>query len=454
MAGPDGKVPAVLVGVHDTIVASATPRKALNWLRVGAGAPILAGMARGTIDLSHEALDAQPRTRAANHVRQMLVAHGVLVPRDDQLAALERLNADTVAAIARPEDRKIVAAFASWRVLRRLRRRAEPNTVGRTAIQHARNQVVGAVRFLDWLAAHHLSLPTCTQGDLELWLATGPSSRYAVHHFVEWTSARKHSAKLTVPPLAGRPGDALDAETDGRSSAPFSATPASTSLTASRAAFVLLYAQPLSRVASHDRGPDRRQRHRHPVRFGTPRPRRHRPARHLSHHPGRDRPITPHRHRIHHPQQLAVPRTPPRTAHHRPPTRTTTPPFRHRRPRRTASRPEQLAAEVPAIVLAEMLGIATTTAVDWVHAAGGDWANYAATTPTIPIPTRPESPNRCNTQTLVAPHSTRLEYRTSPVSTQECPSAKCKSLPATLIPERQPSTTGAAKTSTSTPPMS
>jgi hypothetical protein len=30
------------------------------------------------------------------------------------------------------------------------------------------------------------------------------------------------------------------------------------------------------------------------------------------------------------------------------------------------------------VVLAETLGIAVGTAVDWVHAAGGDWANYAA----------------------------------------------------------------------------
>jgi len=43
---------------------------------------------------------------------------------------------------------------------------------------------------------------------------------------------------------------------------------------------------------------------------------------------------------------------------------------------------QQLAAEVPAVVLAEMLGIAIATAVDWVHAAGGDWANYAAITTT------------------------------------------------------------------------
>src|SRR5437763_13186613 len=95
-----------------------------------------------------------PRPRAANHVRQMLVAHGVLGPRDEQLASFERANAATVAAIERPEDRTTVAAFATWRVLRHLRRRAENNTTARTAISHARNQVTGAVRFLDWLAAH------------------------------------------------------------------------------------------------------------------------------------------------------------------------------------------------------------------------------------------------------------------------------------------------------------
>jgi hypothetical protein len=45
---------------------------------------------------------------------------------------------------------------------------------------------------------------------------------------------------------------------------------------------------------------------------------------------------------------------------------------------------QQLAAEVPAVVLAEMLGVTINTAVDWVHAAGGNWANYAAATATDP----------------------------------------------------------------------
>src|SRR6266511_3270017 len=38
----------------------------------------------------------------------------------------------------------------------------------------------------------------------------------------------------------------------------------------------------------------------------------------------------------------------------------------------------QLAATLPAAVLADLLQIAPTTAVHWVHQAGGDWTRYAA----------------------------------------------------------------------------
>jgi len=376
MAGPDGNVPAALMGVHDTIVASATPRKALNWLRQGAGAPILAELALGTMAVSHESLDTHPRPRAANHVRQMLVAHGVLAPRDDQLAALERANVLTIAAIERPEDRKTIAAFATWRVLRGVRRRAEHDTSARTAIRHARNQVLAAVRFLDWLDAHHLSLAACTQGDLELWLATGPPSRYAVTHFVDWTADRQLGTNLVVPPLRSRPGDVLDAEQRWTIIRTLLHDPGLELADRIAGSFVLIYAQPLSHIAvmtidqitDDDTGVS--------VRFGSqdivvPDPlatlmtahvaagRPHhigigsRPSTWLfpGHLPGR--PITAHRLG----QRLGVVGIDARAA------------------RRAAQ--QQLAAEVPAVVLAEMLGVAITTAVHWVHAAGGDWANYA-----------------------------------------------------------------------------
>lgn len=128
-----------------------------------------------------------------------------------------------------------------------VRHRANPN--GRAAISHARNQILGAVRFLDWLATHKLTLTTCTQGDLDLWLATGGRSRYDVHHFVEWTSERKLSPTLKVPSLRSGPGDALDAETRWAIIAKLLRDPGVELADRVAGTFVLLYAQPLSRIA-------------------------------------------------------------------------------------------------------------------------------------------------------------------------------------------------------------
>ena len=38
----------------------------------------------------------------------------------------------------------------------------------------------------------------------------------------------------------------------------------------------------------------------------------------------------------------------------------------------------ELAGQLPAAVLAELLGLHPTTAVHWVSVAGGDWNDYAA----------------------------------------------------------------------------
>jgi hypothetical protein len=37
-----------------------------------------------------------------------------------------------------------------------------------------------------------------------------------------------------------------------------------------------------------------------------------------------------------------------------------------------------LAAQIPAAVLADVLGLHATTAAKWMHQAGGDWSRYAA----------------------------------------------------------------------------
>lgn len=38
----------------------------------------------------------------------------------------------------------------------------------------------------------------------------------------------------------------------------------------------------------------------------------------------------------------------------------------------------QLATELPAVVIADLLGVHTGTATKWAHEANGNWATYAA----------------------------------------------------------------------------
>lgn len=63
------QIPTQLIAVHDAIVATTTPHSALNWLRNGAGAAVLADLATGTTAISHAALDAHPRRRGADYLR-------------------------------------------------------------------------------------------------------------------------------------------------------------------------------------------------------------------------------------------------------------------------------------------------------------------------------------------------------------------------------------------------
>jgi hypothetical protein len=59
-----GQVPTELSAVFAAICAAQAPRSALNWLRQGAGAAVLADVASGRLAATHEALDHHQRERS------------------------------------------------------------------------------------------------------------------------------------------------------------------------------------------------------------------------------------------------------------------------------------------------------------------------------------------------------------------------------------------------------
>ena len=126
-------VPGLTV-VAEAITAARNPYSALNWLRTGGAAVILAEIAAGRTALTHQALDVHPDRRAADYLRHMLVAGGVLPARDEALARVELMEPRGARRHrANPPTGALVQAYLTWRVLRRLRRRSETSPGPRTA---------------------------------------------------------------------------------------------------------------------------------------------------------------------------------------------------------------------------------------------------------------------------------------------------------------------------------
>ena len=369
-------VPDHLVGVHAAICASPTPRSALNWLRNGAAAALLADLAAGRLDRSHQALDAHRARGAANYLRQLLVTHHVLPERDEALARAERRITDAVADVHPGEHRRLAHAYATWHVLHRLRRRAGRAGRPRTVTAFPETQIRAAIAFLSWVGDQGLTMSALTQADIDRWLTTGPAA-LTVRDFLTWAADHGHSQRLTMPPAPRRSGPTLD---DQQRIALLGHLLHNDQLDLTdrvAGALLLLYGQHLTRIAALTTDQitchgDDVHLHLGPDPITLPDPLATLTARLL--HQGRShigvgspqrstwlfpgglpgRPLTPAQlgHRL---RALGVPA------------------ITGRRAALT-----QLGAHLPAAVLADLLHLHPGTAVHWVRDAGGDWANYAA----------------------------------------------------------------------------
>ena len=376
LSGGTGQVPGELAAVLTAICSARNPRTALNWLRAGAGAAILADLGAGRIAATHQALDQHPRPRAAGYLRQMLVAGGVLPPRDEELARAEQWLAGLLASMTVPEHRRLVRAFATWQVIMRLRRTSRTRRRPRTYTARARNMISAAVRFLSWLGARGTTLPACRQADIDDWLTAGPGAA-DVRDFLAWAARQGHCQLFDIPRPPRRAGTAIgdsqrwDLVTRLLHDDSIQVT--------DRVAgcLVLLFGQNMTRVAAMTTSQVTRHDDDVYVQFGQ--------------------------HEIPVPSALGSLLLT-LIADGKPNTGTGSPavsqwlfpgllPGQPITPARLAGRlralgiPVQagrraaltgLAAQLPAAVLADTLGLQPRTAVRWMHEAGADWNRYAA----------------------------------------------------------------------------
>ena len=393
-----GRVRVDLEPLRQALAGVRRPEVALGWIRRDKVRALLTGLAAGRRPLTHADLDELPDSKTLRHLRSVLVASGTLPARDEHLIQLERWIGQAVAARPDAGQMQLLHSYAVWHVLRRLRQRLRGTPATHNQAYTARHHITAAIAFLDWLAARGLTLATCAQRDLDAWMATASTARKGTTgHFVRWARSRKHTSVDFPATRWNGPARTLDTEARWDQAQRLLHDEALDPGDRFAGLLVLLYAQQPSAISrltlgNIDAGDGQVLLHlgREPILLPEPLDglARHLAATRRGHatigdhgaspwllpggRPGQ--PISPYRlaERL---QQIGVQPGPARS---------------------TAL--FQLAAEVPAAILARMLGIHINVAVAWQHASNGDWAAYAADVSRRaapqPVPSRHETPGQ------------------------------------------------------------
>ena len=250
LAGPDGGMRPSLGPLKEALAATGPPGTALRWLARPPVVAVLSGIAAGDRDLSHGELDRLEQTPVLAHLRSVLVATGTLPARDERMARLERFTSDAIDGRPDPEQRQVLRRYATWHLLRRLRSRNNGRHVTHEQHNVVQQQVRAAVALLDWLDSRNLTLGTCGQADLDEWLSGSRTSRRCgAGHFVRWAT-RQRLTSASIPAVRWQgPVRALDDEARWDAARRLLHDDRVSARDRLAGLLVLLYAQPVARVA-------------------------------------------------------------------------------------------------------------------------------------------------------------------------------------------------------------
>jgi hypothetical protein len=181
------------------VLAASDPAPLMQWLTRSSAAGVLAEISQAGHAPGHAGLDRFPQGKAVRHLRKILVAGGILPARDERLAGLEHWVTQKAGQIGDPAERRIVRGFATWHHLRRLRGEPARHHITAEQAEYVRNEVRAAITLITWLRNRGTSLASCTQRDIDEWLAGGPGTCFHARAFVTWASSRGHIGEAEIP---------------------------------------------------------------------------------------------------------------------------------------------------------------------------------------------------------------------------------------------------------------
>lgn len=205
LTGQDGHIHPHLAGISAFLLDENPRERTLMWLNCASWVTLLRSLVESGDPITHGGLDQLKQDTHVRYLRTVLVHTGVLEERGHDLDAVDAWIDELLGGLPH-EIALLLRPYASWSVLHRARRRADhrPATSGSVS-RYARARIIAAAQFLTWLAEHDLDLSGARQADVDRWLDDGTTTRQRLRDFLRWANSHHLAADLHVPAL-GREG--------------------------------------------------------------------------------------------------------------------------------------------------------------------------------------------------------------------------------------------------------
>jgi hypothetical protein len=236
----------------DVLCQADRPESIITWKGSAKVQVLLTAVSSGQTPLTHDILDSHrdKAWRAVDHLRALLVHHGLLPHQDPYLSRFEAWI-DVKLRPLPAEVAKPVEHFAKWHHLRCIRAMATPDKAVQGPVHAAKQEITETIKFLDWLwLTHNRTASTCTQQDVDTWLTTGPTTRKAIRTFFVFAGKTGTNLRVEIGHYTAEGRPAIQQEqrlawlrellTGTSESLPYRVA----------GTLLLLYAQPIVRVAA------------------------------------------------------------------------------------------------------------------------------------------------------------------------------------------------------------
>lgn len=175
------------------------PDKVLRWIAKTRRSALSTAIGSLGDTLTHEALDQLPPSKSLEWLRNLLVDAGALPHRDPYLHRTERYVRTQIDTVHHPDDRATLRSYARWHHLRKLRAQASKGLLRPGGGSSARREISTITLFLNNIHNRGATLQTCRQQHVDDWISQHPT-KAPLHQFLAWSVQRGAATMVTAAP--------------------------------------------------------------------------------------------------------------------------------------------------------------------------------------------------------------------------------------------------------------